>query len=60
MTLAAPSFAALTLNLDPASLFAPPGERPEARAVRESKARAVCSQCTVLSECRVWARENRE
>jgi WhiB family transcriptional regulator, redox-sensing transcriptional regulator len=40
--------------------FAPPGERPEARAVRESKARAVCSACAVLTECRDWARDNRE
>lgn len=40
--------------------FAPPGERPEARAVREAKARAVCAQCPVLVECRDWARDNRE
>lgn len=40
--------------------FAPPGERPEARQVRESKARAVCANCPVVHECRDWARENRE
>jgi WhiB family redox-sensing transcriptional regulator len=40
--------------------FAPPGERPEARAVRESQARAVCGACPVLAECRSWAREHRE
>jgi WhiB family redox-sensing transcriptional regulator len=40
--------------------FAPAGERPETRMVREAKARAVCSTCTVLSPCREWARENRE
>lgn len=40
--------------------FAPPGERPEARAVREAQARAVCTACPVLSECRDWAREHRE
>jgi WhiB family redox-sensing transcriptional regulator len=40
--------------------FAPPGERPEARAVREAKARAICGMCPVLVECRTWARENRE
>jgi len=40
--------------------FAPPGERPEARAVRESQARAVCHSCAVLGECREWARDNRE
>ena len=28
--------------------FAPPGERPEARAVREAQARAVCRSCAVL------------
>lgn len=40
--------------------FATPGERPEARVVREEKARDVCRTCEVLSECRDWARENRE
>lgn len=40
--------------------FAPPGERPEARAVRESQARAICTNCEVLTQCRSWARENRE
>jgi WhiB family redox-sensing transcriptional regulator len=40
--------------------FAPAGERPETRALRESKARAVCAACPVLSPCRQWARENRE
>ena len=40
--------------------FAPPGERPEARAVRESQARRVCDTCEVLVACRRWARENRE
>ncbi|MCZ7528096.1 MAG: WhiB family transcriptional regulator [Acidimicrobiia bacterium] len=40
--------------------FAPPGERPEARILRESKARAVCEQCPVLEPCRHWAREQRE
>lgn len=40
--------------------FAPPGERPEARAVRESQARAVCAACPVLGECRDWARDHRE
>lgn len=40
--------------------FAPAGERPEARAVRESKARAVCAECEVLHACRDWAREHRE
>ena len=40
--------------------FAPPGERPEARARREAKARQLCLACPVLDNCRVWARSNRE
>jgi len=40
--------------------FAPAGERPEARAVRETKARGVCAECEVLMACREWAREHRE
>lgn len=40
--------------------FAPPGERPEARARREAKARQLCLVCPVLDPCRVWARQNRE
>jgi WhiB family transcriptional regulator, redox-sensing transcriptional regulator len=40
--------------------FAPAGERPEARVVRENKARAVCMECPVLAPCRDWAREQRE
>ena len=40
--------------------FASAGERPEARAVRESQARAVCAQCPALVECRDWARDQRE
>lgn len=40
--------------------FAPAGERPEARAVREDEARAICVQCPALHPCRDWAREHRE
>ena len=40
--------------------FAPAGERPEARVVRESQARAVCHACPALQECRDWARQHRE
>jgi WhiB family transcriptional regulator, redox-sensing transcriptional regulator len=43
-----------------ALFFPPPGERPEAREVRESKARALCYSCPALEPCRSWARENRE
>jgi WhiB family redox-sensing transcriptional regulator len=40
--------------------FAAPGERPEARARREVKARQLCLVCPVLEPCQTWARENRE
>jgi WhiB family transcriptional regulator, redox-sensing transcriptional regulator len=40
--------------------FAPAGERPETRNVREAKARAVCTACPVMTPCRQWAREHRE
>src|SRR4029078_12871206 len=39
---------------------APAGERPEARVVRESQARAVCNACPALKECRDWARAHGE
>ena len=41
--------------------FAPPGERPEARAVRESQRTLRVSLAATCSlECRDWAREHRE
>jgi len=40
--------------------FAPAGERPEARVVRESQARGVCMSCDALADCRDWARQHRE
>lgn len=40
--------------------FAPFAERPEARARREAKARAICTNCTVMAPCRDYARDNRE
>ena len=40
--------------------FAPAGERPEARAGRETQARAVCHACPALIDCRDWARDHRE
>lgn len=43
-----------------APFFAQPGERPEARFVREANARAICNRCAVLVPCRTWAREQRE
>lgn len=43
-----------------ALFFAPPGERPEARARREARAVQVCLVCPVLEPCRAWARGHRE
>jgi WhiB family transcriptional regulator, redox-sensing transcriptional regulator len=40
--------------------FAPAGERPETRVLRESRARSICHACPVLEPCRSWAREQRE
>ncbi len=40
--------------------FAPFAERPEARERREARARAICSECGVMLECREYARANRE
>jgi len=43
------------------SVFFPPAaERPQARERRESQARQVCQACTVLEDCRDFARRNRE
>ena len=40
--------------------FAPKAERPEARARREAKAKKLCDVCVVFTECRQFARQNRE
>jgi WhiB family redox-sensing transcriptional regulator len=40
--------------------FAPAGERPETRELREARARSICRTCEVVRPCRDWARENRE
>ena len=40
--------------------FAKNAERPQARARREAKAKALCDACAVFDECRRFARENRE
>ena len=37
--------------------FAPAGERPETRNVREAKARAVCNTCVVIAEPSVGPRD---
>lgn len=42
-------------------LFFPPhAERPQARARREARARLICQTCTVVFECRRYAREHLE
>jgi len=40
--------------------FAPRAERPEARERREFKARKLCAECPVQSDCQSYARDNRE
>ncbi|MEI7617635.1 MAG: WhiB family transcriptional regulator [Actinomycetota bacterium] len=40
--------------------FAPRAERPQARLRRETQAGAICAKCTVVAECRTFARENHE
>lgn len=42
-------------------LFFPPrAERPQARVRREARARTLCIQCPVQSDCREFARQNHE
>mgnify|MGYP002683015746 CR=1 FL=1 len=36
--------------------FAPAGERPETRLLREARARAICMGCDAVDPCRRWAR----
>lgn len=40
--------------------FPPPAERPQARAARERRAAEVCTTCTVVEQCRTYARVHRE
>lgn len=40
--------------------FAKKAERPQARARREEKAQRLCDACGVQTECREFAREQRE
>jgi WhiB family redox-sensing transcriptional regulator len=40
--------------------FPPKAERPQARARREARARRLCLACTVVDECRTFARNNHE
>lgn len=40
--------------------FSPAAERPQTRARREERARAVCLGCPVMAECREFARSHHE
>ena len=40
--------------------FSPAAERPQTRARREERARAVCFGCPVMVECREFARTHHE
>jgi WhiB family redox-sensing transcriptional regulator len=40
--------------------FPPKAERPQARARREARARALCMRCAVADDCRSFAREHHE
>lgn len=40
--------------------FGHPSERPQATARREQRAQSICNACTVINECREYARRNRE
>ncbi|MFM8625607.1 MAG: WhiB family transcriptional regulator [Actinomycetota bacterium] len=40
--------------------FPPAAERPQAREKREAQAREVCHSCSVMFECRDFARRHRE
>ena len=40
--------------------FAKKAERPQARARREAKATALCTDCAVIEACRSFARRNHE
>jgi WhiB family redox-sensing transcriptional regulator len=40
--------------------FAPKAERPQARMRREARARVLCRACPVSTECKEFARSNRE
>jgi len=40
--------------------FSPAAERPQTRVRRENRARQVCAACSVLEQCRAYARLNHE
>ena len=42
-------------NVDSSTFFHPDGERGRARALRERRAKDICSRCPVISQCRSHA-----
>ncbi|MBW4818401.1 WhiB family transcriptional regulator [Rhodococcus qingshengii] len=42
-------------DADPSTFFSPEGERGQARATRESRAKRICNRCPVLQACREHA-----
>jgi WhiB family transcriptional regulator, redox-sensing transcriptional regulator len=47
-------------DADPSLFFHPENERGSARSNRDSAAKAICSQCHVVGQCRSWALKVRE
>lgn len=47
-------------TLDPEVFFHPEGERGAPRRRRVEQAKAICSQCPVIQECREYALNNHE
>ena len=44
-------------HVDGALFFAPDGERPNRRDLREARAKAVCARCPVIQPCAAYAVE---
>jgi WhiB family transcriptional regulator, redox-sensing transcriptional regulator len=45
-------------GMDAQLFFAPDGERPQQREIREAKAKAVCALCPVRAQCLDYALRN--
>ena len=53
-------FQGLCRGEDPEAFFFPDGERGQARAKREARAKAICAACPVLQQCATHALTVRE